>query len=134
MKKLFFFLLIVCIISACSTSKINTSEEIFQEVSFGNYGGFSNISTTYILSGNGQLNKVDGDQSQILKHIKDKEIQKIKNQLQSIEFEKIRINELGNLTYFIKVKTSGYENTARWNDETQNIELKNTYKMLIEIL
>jgi hypothetical protein len=51
-----------------------------------------------------------------------------------MEFEKLKINDLGNLTYFITVKTSKNENTVRWNDETQNIELLNTYKMLIEIL
>jgi hypothetical protein len=61
-------------------------------------------------------------------------LREIDDKLKSIEFEKLRINDLGNITYFIKVKTSEYENTVRWNDETQNIELLNTYRTLIEIL
>ncbi len=134
MKKIFFFLCVISAVAACSSSKIKTSEEKLVEVSFGNYGGFSNSSTEYILTGDGQLSKVNGNSLIPLKQVQNKKIREIKNQLKSMEFEKLLVNDLGNLTYFIKVKTSKNENTVRWNDETQNIELINTYKMLIEIL
>ena len=134
MKKLFFFIWLICLIAGCSTSKMNTAKEKLIEVRFGNYGGFSNSSTEYILTGEGLLSKVDGNTTKTLKHLKNKKVRDINNQLKSMEFEKLKINDLGNLTYFITVKTSKNENTVRWNDETQNIELINTYKMLIEIL
>jgi hypothetical protein len=134
MKKIFFFLCVISAVAACSSSKIKTSEEKLVEVSFGNYGGFSNSSTEYILTGDGQLSKVNGNSLIPLKRVQNKKVREIKNQLKSMEFEKLLVNDLGNLTYFIKVKTSKNENTVRWNDETQNIELINTYKMLIEIL
>jgi hypothetical protein len=63
-----------------------------------------------------------------------KEFKKIKNQLENIDFENIKTDEPGNLTYFIKVKTSDYTNAVRWNDNSQNTELSNTFKMLVGIL
>lgn len=124
----------MCITAACSTSKINTSERELVEVRFGNYGGFSNNSMEYILLANGQVSKIENNLQKSLFKIKNKEVQKISNQLKSIGFGKLKINDLGNLTYFIKVTTKDYENSVKWNDETQNNELKNTYKMLTEIL
>jgi hypothetical protein len=134
MKKLFFFLWLICLIAACSSSKINNSKDKFTEVRFGNYGGFSNLSTEYIITGDGQLSKVENNVTKPVKVVRKKVLREIDDKLKSIEFEKLRINDLGNITYFIKVKTSEYENTVRWNDETQNIELLNTYRTLIEIL
>jgi hypothetical protein len=134
MKNLFFFLWLICFVSACSTSKTNTSKVKFTEIRFGNYGGFTNMSTEYVITGDGQLSKVDSEGTKSIKHLPKKVVRKIGENLKSIEFEKLRINDLGNVTYFIKVKTSEYENTVRWNDETQNTELLNTYKMLTEIL
>lgn len=134
MRKLYFILSLMCITAACSTSKINTSERELVEVRFGNYGGFSNNSMEYILLANGQVSKIENNLQKSLFKIKNKEVQKISNQLKSIGFGKLKINDLGNLTYFIKVTTKDYENSVKWNDETQNNELKNTYKMLTEIL
>lgn len=124
----------MCITAACSTSKINTSERELVEIRFGNYGGFSNNSMEYILLANGQVSKIENNLQKSLFKIKNKEVQKISNQLKSIGFGKLKINDLGNLTYFIKVTTKDYENSVKWNDETQNNELKITYKMLTEIL
>lgn len=134
MKNLFFFLSILCLITACSSSKVNTSKEKFTEVRFGNYGGFSNLSTEYVITGDGQLSKVESNVNKPVKVVRKKVIREIDDKLKSIEFEKLQINDLGNMTYFIEVKTTEYENTVRWNDETQNIELLNTYRMLIEII
>lgn len=134
MIKICFFLCVICLVSACSSLKINTSKEKLVEVSFGNYGGFSNNSTEYVLTGEGQLSKVNGNSLIPLKQVQNKKVREIKNQFKSMEFEKLQINDLGNLTFFIKVKTSKNENTVRWNDNTQNIELISTYKLLIEIL
>lgn len=132
MKKLIPILFLI--ISACSTSKVNSEGPVLFEVHFGNYGGFSNLMTEYVLYESGQVSKIENKVPKPLNRASKKEVKKIKEHLQSIEFEKLKINESGNLTYFINVRTKDYENKVRWNDNSQNTELQYTYKMLIETL
>ena len=134
MRKLLISLCLLSVISACSTTQKNTSEPVLNEVSFGNFGGFTNHSTEYFISGDGTVSKTENNIQKTIGHLKKKEVKKITNHVKSKEFEKLKINEPGNLTYFITVKTNQYENTVRWNDETQNPVLKDTYKMLVEFL
>ena len=48
-------------VTACTTSKVNPNAPILFEVHFGNYGGFSNQSTEYVLYKNGQISKIENN-------------------------------------------------------------------------
>lgn len=134
MKKLIFILCTISLVAACTSSKKLNSEPATFEVGFGNYGGFTGSSTVYLISGNGQVFIVENINRQPHQTISKKKIEKLKEHLNSIGFENLKVNEPGNLTYFIKVKTGNSENTVKWNDETKNTDLKETYKMLFEII
>ncbi|NQU86809.1 MAG: hypothetical protein HQ541_13720 [Mariniphaga sp.] len=132
MKKLYLLLGILYLVCSCTSSKKLNTNKYSLEIHFGNSGGFTNSQTEYVLNKNGKLNMIVNNNETEITILEKSTIRKIKKLLKSLDFENLIIDDPGNMTYFIKVKTTDFENSAKWNDNTKNQQLKNFYNLLME--
>lgn len=101
------------------------------EIHFGRSGGFTNIPMEYKMYENGVIVKIQNDISNKINVITRENIKSIQDLLIDSDFEHLQINQTGNITYFISVKSAKYENTVKWNDLMIDDKLKELYKMLL---
>ena len=62
---------------------------------------------------------------------KNSKILEIDHKLNTIDFKTISLEEVGNMTYFIEVKSNDYSYKITWTDLTDNPGIKDLYKTLI---
>ena len=103
-------------------------------ISFGRTGGFTNITVEYALFGNGKVYKVQDSNMIKVCRIKKERVSEIECSLICNGFRELAINEPGNMTYFIKVVKTDYQNEVRWSDNDQNPQLKALYDSLMDIV
>lgn len=130
---LVFFLLIagLNINSSCANLKKRFSDKSTFEIHFGKSGGFTNFPMEYKIHNNGDIIKIQNNECQKVNSISRRKIKTIKDLLIDTDFEHLKIDETGNITYFITVKSDKYENTVIWNDLIINDQLKGLYKELL---
>ena len=58
----------------------------------------------------------------------------IHKQLNKLDFENLKLNEKGNMTYFIEVKTDKFQNKISWSNQAQNDSINQFYKDLVKTL
>ncbi|MCU0405434.1 MAG: hypothetical protein MUE64_00435 [Ignavibacteriaceae bacterium] len=129
-----FFLLIsglLIITISCVNLKNTNPKKLPFEIIFGKSGGFTNISMEYKIYENGDVYKIQNNGNQKINSISKSKIKTIRDWLLDSDFEHLKIAETGNITYFITVKSDKYENTVKWNDSSNNDQLKNLYKDLL---
>ena len=99
------------------------------EMVFGWGGGFTGMVEEYHLSKNGSLKKGTED----LKNIDSKQMKKILALFKKVNFAKVKLNDPGNLYYFMAAKSSDNEQRLIWNDQTAlPPEVKAAYDELIK--
>lgn len=127
------FLIMILAHSCDNTRRISqgTAEAV---IHFGRTGGFTNIPDEYFITKKGKVFKTSGNGTTIINNIPVRKVKSIISKLEESGFDKIELNEPGNISYFIKVKTSEYEKSVIWNDMTQHDNLKNIYKELLMTL
>jgi len=101
------------------------------QIRFGKSGGFTNIPMEYMLDGSGDIFKIQNDTLNA-GSVSRRKIRKLKERLTELDFEHLDVSDQGNMTYFISVITDAYNNTVKWNDQTDNEPLKEFYKELLE--
>lgn len=134
MKTLMIMILSVLTMSCATQKQTKYQTTSFIEIKFGSSGGFTGMTNEYLIKQDGKVYKNSTDNLTLITQIENSEIENIKKQLTEIDFENIKLNEKGNMTYFIEVQTSTYENRITWSDQTQNDSIKQFYKSLVKTL
>jgi len=136
MKFVYILILIftLILIPACNNSRAMANKRVKTEIHFGRTGGFTNIPIEYSIDAKGLVRRISADEQDTINIISVKKMKSIIRNLKDIDFKDIDLNEPGNISYFIKVTTSKYENSVTWNDLTPNDTLKNIYEKLLTTL
>ena len=134
MKTLMTIILSVLTISCASQKHSKNQAMSFIEIRFGSSGGFTAMTDEYLIKQDGKVYKYTYDTLNFINQIESSEIDSIGKQITELNFENIKLNETGNMTYFIEVQTSAYKNGVSWSDQTQNDSIKQFYKFLAKTL
>jgi hypothetical protein len=86
----------------------------------------------YVLTEKGQLYKFENDSLQKISKIASGRLDNITSLISNTGFRDLEINEPGNITYFIRVVTSDYDNEVLWHDSSEMQGLAMIYNALIE--
>ena len=101
---------------------------------FGRSGGFTNIPLEYVLFEKGQLFKIDQDSLLKVRRLTQKQVKTLDSLLTETEYEKLDLNEPGNITYHIKLVKSGSEKEIKWSDSSDNESVKELYNALMKTI
>ena len=117
--------------SCASKNKISKSKVSFETIYFGKGGGFTNLIEKYVLKENGAVYKLTEAEEQEINRIKKSQLRKIDQKLITLDFQSISLDEPGNMTYFMEVKSDDHSNELAWNDATDFPGIKDFYNMLV---
>lgn len=134
MRTLIIMIFSVLTISCATQKQAKNPTTSFIEIKFGSSGGFSGMTNEYLIKQDGKVYKNTSDSLYLINQIGNSEIESIEKQIVELNFEKLELNEKGNMTYFIELQTSTYKNRIIWSDQTQNDSIKLFYKTLVKTL
>jgi CRISPR/Cas system CSM-associated protein Csm5 (group 7 of RAMP superfamily) len=101
----------------------------FTEIVFGWGGGFTGMVDEYHLLKNGNLKKGTEE----IKTIDAKQMKIILAAFKKVNFSKLKLNDPGNLYYFMAAKAGDNEQRLIWNDHTElPAEVKAAYEELMK--
>ena len=100
---------------------------------FGRSGGFTNIPLEYVLFEKGQLYKVEQDSLIKVLKINSKQLKALDSLFAKADFEKLELNNPGNVTYHIKRIKSGSEREVKWSDSLENEPVRELYNALMKL-
>jgi len=100
---------------------------------FGRSGGFTNIPLEYVLFEKGQLFKLEKDSLIKVHKISTKQIKLLDSLFAKADFEKLELNDPGNVTYQIKRIRSGSERVVKWSDSSENEPVRELYNALMKL-
>lgn len=130
MKKLI-LIFIAALTFSCASKKITQDST---EIKFGSTGGFTGMTNQYLIKGDGKVYKNSIDTINAINELKKCELKIIHKQLNKLDFENLKLNEKGNMTYFIEVKTDKFQNKISWSNQAQNDSINQFYKDLVKTL
>jgi len=130
--KTYLFWGILITLFSCSSPEKLLNDKSLDRIYFGKTGGFTNISMDYVLFEKGQLFKIQHDSLIKIHRISRKHIKALDSLIESAEFNKLNLNEPGNITYYVKTEGTGTEKEIKWSDSTDNELIKEMYKVLLE--
>lgn len=110
--------------------KSNTGDRIF----FGNKGGFTNMSTDFVLFENGSICRLKNDEVIKTGKISREEVRAIISSLEEMMFMSIKTDEPGNMTYYVSVVRGDSQNAVQWSDHDRNPQLKELYVRLMNLV
>lgn len=110
-------LIILIVISSCSTNKIALKTGI-EEINFGNGGGFTGEVKTYKLTANCTLFEKETE----LKKVKSKKTLELFNH--AMELKDLNFNEPENMYSFIEIKTKEKTNRIVWAFGSTTVDKK----------
>jgi hypothetical protein len=121
MKK--FVIIVLCILglTQCGTKTYSLESPTKQYIELGSYGGFAGVSMVYTFLSNGQRFKSEGlmgaeAKSQELEKGDDAAFKNMLKEMKVLDFKNIELNEVGNMTYFITLKSKRKEKKIQWNN------------------
>jgi hypothetical protein len=114
-------LLIPIIVFSQCKPKTYTVENLSDEyIAIGSFGGFAGTEESYYFLENGQLfytNSMTGDKE--LEPISKKQFKAMKKELIELDFQNRKLNEPGNMNYFIQLNIKNVNHKVLWsNPET----------------
>ena len=122
MKYVYFVILVALGISACSNKVFLPSELPKQFIEIGSYGGIAATQRSYYFFPNGQryasngLLGVDTADTKELPQLEPKAFKTMLKSLKAMSFDQLDVNQVGNRTYFIKLKTKKQEKIVQWDN------------------
>ena len=122
------------LIGGCKSAREVVYKPAGFNIEFGKSGGFTNVPTDYLINGDRKVFKHETDKYIYLKTISKQELTNLKQIFEKSEFSTLVLNEPGNMTYFLKVKDSSYENDVQWNDQSDAERVKLIYYQLVELI
>jgi hypothetical protein len=100
------------------------------EIAFGWGGGFTGMVEEYHLLKDGTLKQGD----EVKKKLDSKQLKAVMALFKKINFTKVKLNDPGNLYYFLSAKSANNEQKLTWNDLTVlPPEVKAAYDALINL-
>jgi hypothetical protein len=129
-------ILIICMImtaSCASPAKLlnsNKGDRIF----FGNKGGFTNMSTDYVLFENGTICRLQNNTVTKTGRIRREEVGAIEASLEEMQFMSIKTDEPGNMTFYVSFVQGDSLNVVNWSDHDRNPQLKELYVRLMNLV
>lgn len=118
---------------ACSSPEKLVSDTSKDRIYFGKSGGFTNISTEYLLVEK-YVFKREGEKFSMMRKISGDQVKSVQNLVNAIDFSKLSLNEPGNMTYHIRLVKAGATHEVKWTDSSQNIQIRELYKELTGII
>lgn len=107
----------------CSPKTYSLEELPKEYIQIGSYGGFAGNVTTRFFFPNGQRFIAEGigtgdgvTSSKEIEPFTCKEFKEMKASLSSMNFEQIILDDIGNMTYFIRLKNKKTDHTVQWNN------------------
>lgn len=119
--------------SCASPSKLLNSSKV-DRIFFGNKGGFTNMSTDYVLFENGVICRLQNDEVIKTGRISREEVSAIEASLEEMMFMSIRTDEPGNMTYYVSVVRGDSKNAVQWSGHDRNPQLKELYVRLMNLV
>ncbi|MDA8886009.1 hypothetical protein OAD66_04565 [Bacteroidia bacterium] len=123
MKKLFVAILCVFGLTQCHNKAYSLNDLPKEYIQIGSYGGFAGTAKTYFFFPNGQriLSSVilGSDTVQSANDITKatpKDFKEMLKGLNEMEFCDMDLNEIGNMTHFIRLKTKKEDKSVQWSD------------------
>lgn len=125
------FLFTTNFLGCASKNKISNANVSFEAIYFGKSGGFTNLMERYAIKNNGAVCKIIEGEEKEIGRIKKSQLRKIDQKLNTLNYQTISLDEVGNMTYFIEVKSDDYSNKVTWTDLTDQPDIKALYNVLI---
>lgn len=126
------------ILSSCNATKFTAENLPETQLIFGNGGGFSGLVNQFLLLENGQLfEKKGGSKSFVaLSKVRKKHATTIFNQLDSMAFLTMEIDQPGNIYHFIQLKAPGVDHKLTWgkSDHQADSQVESLYKNLRDLV
>ena len=139
MKQALFLFLLAVLSQSCNPTKVYTLDNYpDRRITFGNGGGFTGMTETYILFENGQLfysyAKVGGNM-QSLPPIETHIVDQVFTNFYTLHLDKALLNDPGNMTYFMKLEGPKAVHSLKWggNNQDVNPKLVQLYRNLVAL-
>ena len=110
---------LVCVIllSQCNKKTYTLDNRPSKYIEIGSYGGFTGAAETLYIFQNGQVFSEESFQDpKELKKINPKEFKAMCKQLISTEFDKLKLNNPGNMNSYIRLKTKKTDHKVLWSN------------------
>jgi hypothetical protein len=136
MKKIFVAILCVFGLSQCH-HKVYTFDNLPKQfIEIGSYGGFAGTSKSFYFLPNGQrfmnegvLGAEDAKNAIEIEKAEPKDFRAMTKGLRKMDFKKIELNEIGNMTYYIRLKSKKKDKKIQWSTmDTAPASLVSFYK------
>lgn len=132
------FVPLACSTLACNSSKYTTENLPEPQLIFGNGGGITGATNSYILLENGQLFQKNSltDSTKEVTPISKKQAKLLYQQVQELKIDSLEFNHPGNRYFFIQHLQEGTRHELTWGDMNHKIpkEIETFYKSLFEIV
>ena len=125
-------LILFTLLISCAQPRKMTVSDTGESMRFGRTGGFTNIPMEYALQKNRRVYEIAADTANPVNRISRKEMKEIMAAFDSLDFKSLKLNEPGNMTYFVFVRNETWENRIQWSDNTNNEQVRNLYKLLLK--
>lgn len=131
-----FRILIICLImtASCSSPEKLLKSDKGDRIFFGNKGGFTNMSTDFVLFENGSICRLKNDNVIKTGKISREEVREIEAILEEMNFMSLNTDEPGNMTYYVSFVRGDSRNAAQWSDHDRNPQLKELYVRLMNLV
>ena len=128
------FLIVSCLLMACSASQKVVTTPTQQQIRFGHGGGFTGAVTEYCLTSKGELyKKVMGDINKL--SVSKEDARQCFDKCQSIQFGSMDINSPGNFYAFISYHQQDSIHRINWNPYQPSLstDLRDFHNMLLAL-
>ena len=123
MKKIFVAILCLLGFTQCHNKLYSLNDLPNEYIQVGSYGGFVGTAKTYFFFPNGQrivsssiLGSDTVESANDIPKASPKEFKNMLKGLSDMEFCDMDLNEIGNMTHFIRLKTKKEDKSVQWSD------------------
>jgi hypothetical protein len=123
MKKLLAAVLCVMGFAQCHHKQYTLQDLPKQFIEIGSYGGFAGTAKTYMFMPNGQrfmssgiLGGNETSSANEIAKASPKEFKSMLKNLKDLKFKDMDLNEVGNMTYFVRLKSKKSDKKIQWSN------------------
>lgn len=120
--------------TSCSSPAKLLHSDKDNKIFFGSKGGFTNLSTDFVLFENGSLCRLQNDKVLKQRKISREEVRGLEATLDEMGFMSNKTDEPGNMTYYVSVVRGASRNAVQWSDHDSNPQLRDLYVRLMNLL